>query len=95
MTEGSPLWFTQAPPCPKNRFRIRSTDVRLGGGPVRAETRQRLSEAVWGAFGDQGSVYAHRRPDPHSTVGGAATASFSCSTSSLSKAVSRPPAFGS
>jgi hypothetical protein len=25
-----------------------------GGGAYCAETRQRLSEAVWGAFGDQG-----------------------------------------
>jgi hypothetical protein len=41
----------------------------VGWGPIRAETRQLLSDAVWGAFRDQGSVCAHRRPDPHSTVG--------------------------
>ena len=39
------------------------------GSGFAAETRQRLSEAVWGAFADQGSVCANRRPDPHSTVG--------------------------
>jgi hypothetical protein len=79
---------------PKNRLRIRPTDLRLVGAYQRG-TRQRLSEAVWGAFGDQGSVCAHRRPDPHSTVGEAAIASFSCSTSSLSKTVSRPLVGGS
>ena len=42
-----------------------------------------------------GALCAHRRPDPHSTVGGAAIASFSCSTSSLSKTVSRPLVGGS
>jgi hypothetical protein len=41
---------------------------------LRAETRQRLSEAVCRAFGGQASVCARRRPDPHSIVGGAATA---------------------
>jgi hypothetical protein len=46
--------------------------LRLVGGPIRAETRQRLSGAVWGAFGDQGSVCARRRPRRYRTgrVGG-------------------------
>ena len=47
------------------------------GGPIRAETRQRLSEAVWGAFGDA----RFRRPAAFDG-GGAATASFSCAKQS-------------
>jgi hypothetical protein len=39
---------SQAPLWPKNRLRIRPTDMRLVGGPISAETRQRLSEAVLG-----------------------------------------------
>ena len=49
-------------PWPKNRLRIRPTDRKLVVGPIRAETRQRLSEAVCRPFGGQGSECAHRRP---------------------------------
>jgi hypothetical protein len=38
-----------------------------GGGAYPRGTRQRLSEAVWSAFGDQGSVCAHRRPRRYRT----------------------------
>jgi hypothetical protein len=37
------------------------------GGAYPPGTRQRLSEAVWSAFGDQGSVCAHRRPRRYRT----------------------------
>jgi hypothetical protein len=59
--------FLASAPLAQKRVRIRPTDVRLVVGPVRPETRQRLSEAVWGAFGDQGSVCARRRPRRYRT----------------------------
>ncbi len=50
------------PPWPRNRLRICPTDRKLVVGPIRAGTRQRLSEAVCRPFGGQGSECAHRRP---------------------------------
>ena len=83
--------FSQAPPWPKNRLRIRPIQAGLcGWGPIRAETRQRLAEALWAHLVTNARFTLTGDRTPNSTMGGAATAS--CSASSLSKSVSRPSA---